>query len=499
MKSYRKAFDKRNLRRRIADFLSQKGDILDKDFMIDLYVSIYSKLPKAVELKKFLKKKHIYAPITFVEHHKSHAASAFYTSPFDRDTLVLTIDASGDGVCSSLSIIDSKFLLKRISASPFVTSPASVYGYITYILGFKPGKHEGKITGLAAYGDPKKTYHIFKKAMGFRGMRFKCGLHAWGQPAADKLRRLLKGYSKEDISAGLQKRFEDVIVGVVSNALKKYPRKHIALAGGAFANVKLNQRLAEIPGIKSVFVHPHMGDGGLGVGAGLSCWADYCSRKKVLPKPVPIDNVYFGPSYNNDAVKHALSKSDLKFRQYKNVAKEVAKILAKGKIVAIFNNRMEYGPRALGARTIMSQATDKRVNDWLNQKLHRTEFMPFAPVTMKEHVNTLYKNFKFGEVAAQFMTITFDVDKKLGKKLPAVVHVDWTARPQTITPKQNKLYYDIIKEYYKITKLHTVVNTSFNMHEEPIVCTPEDAIRSFKAGCADYLMLNDFIVFPKEQ
>jgi carbamoyltransferase len=482
------------LKRKVMDVVSRGHDLFGNKFVLGVFIGMYKRFPKSKEVVDHFRSVGLKAPVEYIEHHEAHAASAFYTSPFGRDTLVVTIDASGDGICSSINIIDSQGALKRVASTPFIYSPASIYAYVTSNLGYKTGRHEGKITGLAAYGDPGKTYGMFRDIMGYQGLEFRTTLKAWGRPAARILKKRLEGHKPEDIAAGLQKRFEEVIVAVIQNALKVYPRKHVALAGGAFANVKLNQRIAEIRGVESIFIHPHMGDGGLGCGAALASWASHCIKNGKQPRPIPIQDVYLGPSYGEDEIRLALGKQSLSAVKCKNPAKDVARLLSEGKIVGIFNNRMEYGPRALGARTILASAGDKSINDWLNKRLKRTEFMPFAPVTRKEDAAALYKNFPKGEVAAQFMTVTFDVDEEKGRKIPAVVHVDGTARPQTITREQNRLYYDILTEYCRLTGISTLINTSFNMHEEPIVCSPEDAIRSFLSGSTDYLLLEDLLV-----
>ena len=239
-----------------------------------------------------------------------------------------------------------------------------------------------------------------------------------------KLHKLLQGYKREDIAAGLQKWFEDVCSQYVKNALTKYPASKVAMAGGAFANVKLNQRIAEIPEVKKVYIHPHMGDGGLAVGAALALWADLMLDEGKKPKPHPLNNVYFGPEYSNEEIEKSLQDAGLSYEYHEDVESEIAQLVADKKIVGRFNGRMEYGPRALGNRSILADPTDKTINNWLNKRLHRTEFMPFAPSLMREHAEEFYKNFDVGEIAAKFMTITFDVTEEGVKRAPAVVHVE---------------------------------------------------------------------------
>jgi len=189
----------------------------------------------------------------------------------------------------------------------------------------------------------------------------------------------------------------------------------------------------------------------------------------------------------------------LKKEKPDNIEQEIAKVLAEGKVVARFDGRMEYGPRALGNRSILYQPNDVSVNDWLNKKLKRTEFMPFAPVTMADHADKCYKNLKGQEYAAGFMTIAMDCTDFMKNTSPGVVHVDGTARPQLVSRKDNESYYKIIEEYNKITGIPGIINTSFNMHEEPIVCSPEDAVRAFKDSQLDYLAIGPYLVSYSSQ
>ena len=463
----------------------------------DAYRMIYSRLRKGQTVLDYLRKIGVEAPVKYIEHHQCHAASAFYTSPFDTDTMLITTDGTGDGYCSSVNIIDKNYEIKRIAATPFFHSPAAIYAYITYNLGFEPNKHEGKITGLAAYGKAERTYPVFKKIMNVQGLRYKTKGLTPGHQGCMKLQQLMIHKKWEDIAAGLQQRFEEVVVELTKNALKKYPRKYVAVAGGAYANVKANQRIAEISGVRKLSVHPHMGDGGLAVGAALQLWADALLEQGKQPRPVAIDNVYFGAEYSNEEIEKELRKAGLRFKHYNNIATEIAHLLKQKKIVGRFNGRMEYGPRALGNRSILADPTDKTINDWLNKRLQRSEFMPFAPSIMREHAEQFYKNFLPGELAAQFMTITFDVKPEGTARAPAVNHIDNTARPQTVTREQNKSYYEILKAYKDVSGLPIFVNTSFNMHEEPIICSPADAVRAFKQGSVDVLAIGDYLAYPK--
>ena len=233
-----------------------------------------------------------------------------------------------------------------------------------------------------------------------------------------------------------------------------------------------------------------MGDGGLAVGAGLAY---------LKPKPFALDNVYFGLEFSCEQIKEVLKhqKNHINFEFIEGIEHRIAELLAKGKTVARFNGRMEYGPRALGNRSILHQANDLSINNWLNKKLRRTEFMPFAPTTLEKYKHKCYCNIKSAGYTAKFMNISFDCTDFMKENSSGAVHVDGTARPQLLYKKDNQSYFLILDEYRKITGNPSIINTSFNMHEEPIVCTPHDAVHSFRRSSLDYLAMGDFLITIK--
>ncbi|MCG8607564.1 carbamoyltransferase [bacterium] len=430
-----------------------------------------------------------------VEHHVCHAASAFHTSGFSK-ALVVTADYWGDFVCNMVSIGERK-QIRPVSRSWYPNSIGHYYANLTTWMGFKANRHEGKILGLAAYGDAESpAYDEIKDLLVVDGLKIYCPFmigRMWHKKLPffknSLMRRLQRTYSREEIAAVFQRRLEEVFVELVRNAYEKYKIGNLVLAGGTFSNVKLNQRLFQIKGIKKIYIFPNMTDGGISVGAALHY--DISSNGSLGSA---IDDAYLGPGFSNAEIEEELEQAKVNYEYFKNVEKEIAKLLADNKVVARFNGKMEYGPRALGNRSILYAATDPSVNDWLNKKLGRTEFMPFAPVTLAEYAEECYENIKGAEYPAKFMTITFDCTDYMKKASPATVHVDGTARPQLIDEKTNPSYYKILKEYHKITGIPTIVNTSFNMHEEPIVCTPNDAVRSFLCGHLEYLAIGNFLV-----
>ncbi len=246
--------------------------------------------------------------------------------------------------------------------------------------------------------------------------------------------------------------------------------------------------------MEDVYVHPNMGDGGLAAGAALYLWANERKRAGKLASPILLENVYLGPDCSEAHIRDLIEKYGLSFRRSECVEKEIATFLFENKIVGRFSGRMEYGPRALGNRSILAAPVDKTINDWLNKRLKRTEFMPFAPSILEEDAGDFLTGWSPSQVAARFMTMTYDVPIEKVGAAPAVVHIDNTVRPQVVRKRDNPSFHQVILEYKKLSGLPLVINTSFNMHEEPIVCTPEDAIRSFLAGSIDVLTLDSFIV-----
>lgn len=419
-----------------------------------------------------------------VEHHASHAANAYYYSGF-ADALIVTLDGYGSGLSGSVSVgRDGR--IDRVHCLQYPHSLGTFYESVTSALGFKPSRHEGKIVGLAAYGDPAVLRDVllsrFHQEPGdFRIVEINNVYFS---------RLLATEFPKIDVAAAYQHVLERVACEYVGHYVRKTGLPSLVLSGGVAANVKLNQRLKEIPGVERIFIHPNMGDGGCGTGAALLEFAGTAWNK--LSKPLA--HVYLGPSYSSEEIADALVKAQLPFTRYTPIEPKIAALIAAGKVVARFDGRMEYGPRALGNRSILYHAKEPAVNQWLNQRLGRTEFMPFAPATLFEKRHDCYRNIDGAEHAAQFMTLTFDCTESMKRDSPAAVHVDGTARPQLVSETSNPSFYRILREYHQMTGIPSLINTSFNMHEEPIVCSPDDAIRAFLQGNLDYLAIGEFLV-----
>ncbi len=433
----------------------------------------------------------------FCDHHIAHAASAYYFSGFD-ESLVVAIDALGDSLShTAYHVKNNKW--KKITSGNSGESLGEFYLSATKALGFIPNRHEGKVVGLAAYGN----YQNLTKENGLEEYFIsitKDKLHFKRNKKdkiISKIKELLdKGYKKEDIASYVQYLLEEVVVSHIQYLCDITKSKNLALAGGVFANVKLNQRIAERCSVKNIFIQPAMGDEGLVLGSSFYFLNQYSKEKKSCK----LEDVYTGPSYDDEYIKNVLIKGKYEFQEEKKdvILREVVKNIKEDKIIGWFNGKMEFGPRALGNRSVLANPMNKDINNILNKRLNRSEFMPFAPSVLYEFADDIFENVSSSIHSGEFMTITYYVKDKWRNKVPAIVHVDNTARPQFVRRNVNKDYYDLIKSFYKITGIPLVINTSFNLHEEPIVCSPEDALRSFNEGAVDYLVFNSkFIVYGK--
>ncbi len=454
----------------------------------------------------------IHPRIHFVSHHQCHAAAAYRTAPFD-DALIVTADGVGDDTSLTISAGQGG----RMRLLHLVSYPHSLgqfYTGCTQVLGFRANRHEGKITGLSAYGrlDPE-LYRKVKSTIRNSGPDFRLDkryysegiIRGWSlkmmrngvdlfealqyRNYKTPLKKLVKGYPREDVAAVFQTLLEEELIAIIRPFAERTQLRNLCLAGGLFANVKANAALFRTLGFERVYIYPHMGDGGLGPGAALEF---------LQAAPTSFDSVYWGPSFTEEEMECALAgarDAGIRYRREQNVEQVVAALLADKKVVARFNGRMEFGPRALGNRSILYSASDPEANTWLNKQLGRTEFMPFAPVVMVERAPTLFKDIQGTEHACKFMTIILECTEWTKEKCPAVVHVDGTARPQFVSESINPSLYSILVYYEKLTGIPLLVNTSFNMHEEPIVCTPEDAVRAYLASHLDYLALGPFLAW----
>lgn len=476
------------------------------------------------------------AKVKFYNHHLGHAYSAWYASPFKAD-LIITADGFGDDEAFNYYAFVPGKGITALEINDHATSVGQFYSCITKLLGFRPMRHEGKITGLAAFGKntelvehfgnffrynsddrierypfekPKKlsSAEFAEAGMGLGAkINFNTSENEVGRQYAmngiklyNRIQELCKGHTKEDIAYACQLVTENVVVAHTKRIHDRFfPGKQITvcLAGGLFANVRVNQELFEMEQISNVFVQPAMGDAGLSLGAAIMC--DLERRNIVDTDDYRFIDTYLGPDYADEVEAFVKQQGpEYEVRKMETPAKEIAQLLKDNVIVGFWHGAMEWGPRALGHRSMILNTFDRSVNDTLNQRLNRTEFMPFAPSIIDYMCETYMPAFDKNCPAAEYMTITYDVAPEFHDLLQAVVHVDGTARPQIVDRKTNPYYYDIIDEFYKLTGCGAIVNTSFNVHEEPIVSTPATAFKALADDRIDVLILDEYLLRKKK-
>jgi carbamoyltransferase len=427
----------------------------------------------------------------FANHHEAHALPALFFTDW-QDALVFTADGIGDNVSYSVRTLergalachfgDDRFLLEKLAAN----SIGQAYSFATALCGFTKLRHEGKLTGLAAYGEPTLAPDIARHfRLGDDGLvatRFPGEVEIGAEMA-----RICQGASRETIAASIQKVTEDLMLAVVRHWLGRHKVRHLGLGGGLFANVRLNRLLAESCPLDEVFVFPAMGDDGLCVGAALSFLLARDGLADWLGRRYRLDTVYLGRDFDGDIDAALEATAGVRRDGGAPLETAIERIVA-GEVGAAYLGRMEFGPRALGARSILASPADHAINDDLNRRLERSEFMPFAPYVLDEDADTVFEITPVNRYAARFMTITCGVRPEWRDRIPAVVHVDGTARPQIVRDAENPLYAAILRGFRDRTGLPVLVNTSFNVHEEPIVNRPAECARALVDGRIDFVV-----------
>ena len=430
-------------------------------------------------------------PVIGTNHHEAHALTAFEFSPFDR-ALTITLDGRGDFLSGTASIRERGLIAKTLRREFEFDSLGAIYGWITSYLGFTPDRHEGKVTGLSATGNPDVCRHVFDKMATVKDGQIRSNLGPYYMPymraKMPKLEAELSRYSREDVAAGVQSFVEDAVVDYVRHFLRLTGERNLAVAGGLFANVMINLRLREIPELDELFVFPNMGDGGISVGG-----AAHASAQLGVPAN-PMANMYLGPQVAAIEIANIASDASLQVSEPVDLASEVAEILASGSIVGLAACAMEFGPRALGSRSILASPKNTQITAELNLRLKRSDFMPFAPVVRKERATECFENWSENDACTPYMTTCLRCTDLLANSAPAVVHVDGTARPQTISRSDNPVYYDILYAFEKKTGIPALINTSFNVHEEPIVLGLADALQVLKSKSIDILVVQPYII-----
>jgi carbamoyltransferase len=500
---------------RIPSFARDRAKVLTK----------FTGIPEALAATFDIDATALSATFHRVEHHQAHLASAFFASPFERAAL-LSADGLGD-FASSMWGVGSGHRMRIDGAVTFPHSLGLFYSAVTQYLGFLKFGDEYKVMGLAAYGQPERL-DAFRDIVQFDangGNGFRLGLkyfthHRTGPEMtwsdAGKTPTLGKLFSAEmaqllgparnpeesleqrhhDLAAALQARLEEVYLGMLKKLGERSGVKAVCLAGGVAFNCVANGKIFDVTPFEQVYVHPAAGDAGLAVGAAYYVW----HQKLGKPRSFTMDHAYWGPEFSSHEIRAAIDKSEFVTNGYQiaelsehEVAQRAAAIVADGKILGWFQGRAEWGPRALGNRSIVADPRRADMKDILNRRIkHRESFRPFAPSILAEATGEWFEKSH----PSPFMTLAYGVRAEKRGTIPAPTHVDGTGRLQTVTPEANPRYWQLIKEFERLTGVPVVLNTSFN-DNEPIVCRPEEALDCFQRTKMDALVLGDFLITRK--
>lgn len=461
-------------------------------------------------LPKMLRKTLGYTgPVWYCDHHVSHAVSAYTLSGF-RDAAIVTVDGVGEWATATTGRgRGSTITLDREIRFPH--SLGLLYSALTVYLGFEANDAEYKVMGLAAYGDPRPfaaqmdalirtspdgSFSLNMKYFDFvHSNRMFSGAmeRLFGHPARTPENPMQKPY--EDIAAALQRKLEAVLTGMLTAAHKKYRSDNLCFAGGVALNSVANGKLLKQTPFKQLFIPPDPGDAGGSMGAAL--WGS--AKLGDTPETKNADfTPYLGPSFSDGQIRDVLESHGLPYRQFpheRDLVSHVAALLERRKVVGWFQGRMEWGPRALGGRSILATATDSGMKDIINARVkHRELFRPFAPVILDRYAKRYFKTDNRMPVSAAWMLLVYPFTPYGKKRIPATVHVDGSGRLETLRRRDNPLYYDVIDAFRKRTGIPAIINTSFNVRGEPIVATPEDAVQCFLKTDIDVLCIGSFLV-----
>ena len=446
--------------------------------------------------------------IIFPEHHLSHAAYSFFTSPFE-ESAILTTD--GVGEWSTTSIGNGKDnSVKLLQDIRWPHSLGLFYSSFTYFLGFQVNEGEYKLMGLASYGKPKYYDLILENLIDVKNdgsIHFNMDYFAFtydkvmtNQKFSDLFGIKRKEENEEmkqihfDIGASAQKVLEDILLKMVEHVYEKTKSKNLCLGGGVALNGVANYRILKESSFQNIHIPPSPGDAGSAVGAAQYLYYSYHKQdRKVIDDTTKrvIENVYVGPSYSSNDIKKFLDGKNVKYEIFddEQLVKNCAKLIAEGNVVGWYQGKMEWGPRALGNRSILADPRKKEMKDILNEKIkHRESFRPFAPSILEEFTSEYFDM----NIPSPYMLMVSPIKKP--EKIPAVTHVDGTGRLQTVSKNSNPLYYKLINEFYNLTGIPVVINTSMNVKGEPIVNTPEQAYNMLSKTDMDCVFLKNFLV-----
>ena len=480
-----------------------------KTFLSSIPSWINEKLRVTKIIKKTLKYK---GDVLFIEHHLAHAASSFLVSPFKKAAIV-TLDGVGEWTTTTYGI-GNKNNIELLKEIKFPSSIGLLYSTITAYLGFSVNNSEYKVMGLSPYGNTNKNTNDYYKKLkqvidikedgSFRfDMRYFVFHYADKMPSK-KLCKLLGGKIRrpeskvtqrhKDIAAALQLITEEIITKILNHVYKETKCNNIVLSGGVALNSVYNGKILRNTPFKKIWIQPDAGDSGTSLGVASYIYHTLLGNKRNYA----LKDAYLGPSYSEKQIKTFLDKNSIKYSEFKNekeLIKKTAKRIYKNDVIGWFQLGMEWGPRALGARSILANPCNQKAKELLNSKVkHREKFRPFAPVVCEDDALKFFDCDIPVPEPTDFMLMVYPVKKKWHKKIPSVTHIDGSGRLQTIRKNQNHLYYSLIKEFGKLSGIPILINTSFNIRGEPIVCTPYDAYKCMMGTGIDYLIMDKFLI-----
>ena len=471
-------------------------------------------------------------PLLFTEHHQSHAASAFFPSPFET-AAILCLDAVGEWATTSLWLGEGNNMIPQWEID-FPHSLGLLYSAFTYYTGFKVNSGEYKLMGLAPYGEPKYTNLILENLIDIKEdgtfrlnmdyFNYATGLtmtnnkfaQLFGQPPRKPESEITQ--REMNIAASIQEVTEEIVLKLANTAHKELGTDNLSLAGGVALNCVSNGRLLREGKFKDIWIQPAAGDAGGAIGAALAIWYQYLENPRYGSHFDRMKGSYLGPQFSDEQGQQYLDdvRANYVYLEDSELFNKVAEILAEGNVVGWFQGRMEFGPRALGNRSIIGDPRNEKMQSVMNLKIkYRESFRPFAPSVLAEKVDQYFELDK----PSPYMLLVAEVKKDLHipmneeqkqlfgidklkiprSKIPAITHVDYSARVQTVHPETNPRYHQLIKQFEALTGCGVLVNTSFNIRGEPIVCTPEDAYRCFMRTEMDYLVVNNYLLVKSKQ
>ena len=466
---------------------------------------IHKRLWVKSEIQKHLKG--FKGDIIFPEHHYSHAAHTFFTSPFD-ESAILTVDGVGEWSTTTFGT-GKKNQIKLISDIRWPHSLGLFYSAFTYFLGFKVNEGEYKLMGLSSYGKPKYYDKIMDELidvkqdgsihLNMKYFAFTYDKYMTNQNFSDVFGIKPRKHNEKteqihyDIGASAQLVLEEILLKMVNHVYKKTKMKNLCLGGGVALNGVANNRILNEGPFENLHIPPSPGDAGSAVGAAQYLYYCHEKRERIIDSESERvkNNIYVGPEYSNDTIKLFLDENKItnKFLNDNELIQKTAKLISDGNIVGWYQGKMEWGPRALGNRSILADPRDPNMKNILNEKIkHRESFRPFAPSILNEYVSDYF------EINIKSPYMLFVAKVKKPDKIPAVTHIDGTGRLQSVSKESNLLYYNLINEFYKLTNIPVIINTSMNVMGEPIVNTPEHAYNMILKTDMDYLVMGNYLI-----